>query len=143
MIAEIRKHIVTCVKSTSKKFVTGDTPFIKDEEVIETKLPYYYNITFLGVTNDIVDVGGTVSDIVVSLKTYVQGHRDRLGDFDDGYCRAIMIDCLIVDRLKYAGSQYIKNIQSTGVSPIEVLDSQDVYAFESTFNIKLSYGIGD
>tara|TARA_R110002051_G_scaffold75594_1_gene137432 strand:- start:5462 stop:5893 length:432 start_codon:yes stop_codon:yes gene_type:complete len=143
MIAEIRKHINTCVKSVSKNFKTGLDPYLRDEEVIETKVPYWYSTTFLSTVNEIVDTNGTVSNVTVTLKTYVQGHRDKLADFDEGYCRAIMIDCLIVDRTKYSGSQYIKNIQSAGVNPIEVLDSQDIYAFESTFTIKLSYGLGD
>jgi len=143
MIKEIRKHIVDSIKSVDTKYVTVDQPYGKDEDVIGTKLPYFYNITFGATTNEIVEAGGTVSNVSVNLKTYVQGTRDKLSDFDEGYCQAIMIDSLIVDRSLYIGSQYIKNIESTGVTPIEVLDSQDVYAFESTFNIKLSYGLGD
>lgn len=143
MIKEIRKHIVGCVKSVDKRYISTDNPFAQDNEVIETKLPYFYNITFGPTINELVEENGTVSNIAVTLKTYVQGNRDKLCDFDEGYCQAIMIDCLIVDRSRYIGSQYIKNIESTGVSPIEVLDSQDIYAFESTLNIKISYGLGD
>lgn len=143
MIREIRKHIESCVKSVDKRYTTVDNPFAQDNEVIDTKLPYFYNITFSNTLNELVEQNGSVSNVTVSLKTYVQGNRDKLKDFDEGYCQAIMIDCLIVDRSRYIGSQYIKNIESTGVSPIEVLDSQDVYAFESTLNIKISYGLGD
>lgn len=144
MIAEIRQHITTCVKLVSKNFVTGNNPFMKDQEAISTnKTDYWYSVTFGQNLVELADVGEAVTNIPVILKTYVQGKKNRLADFDEGYCRAIMIDCLIVDRSKYIGSQYIKSIQSAGVNPIEVLDSQDIYAFESTFTIKLSYGLGD
>lgn len=144
MIAEIRNHIDTCVKSISKKYQTDDqNPFFKDEEVVGTRVDHFYTILFGSTVTEEELSGENTSNITVTLKTYVQGSRNKLADFDEGYCHAIMINCLVVDRSRYIGSQYIKNIESSQVSPIEVLDAQDIYAFESTFNIKLSYGLGD
>jgi hypothetical protein len=120
-----------------------DNPFHKDEDLVGTKANYQYALVFGPSVKLIDDELGNVQQIPVNLKTYRQGSRDKLSDFDEGYEEALIIKDLILDRSTLNSKEYIKGMTSSNVSPGEVLDSQDIYSYETDFLFTISYGIGD
>lgn len=143
MIAEIRKHIKDSIKSCSTKYAMIDNPFHKDEELVGTKANYRYAVEFGASVKIIDDELGNVQEIPVNLKTYRQGTRDKNADFDEGYAEALIIKDLILDRSLINSKEYIKGMTSSNVTPGEVLDSQDIYSYETNFIFTISYGIGE
>ncbi len=143
MIAEIRKHIKCSIQGCSKLYQEIDAPFHKDEDTIGSDPDHKYALIF-GVANKLVeDNGDSVLEIPVSLKTYRQGAREKLAAFDEGYSQALIIKDLILDRSLINSKEYIKGMSSSNVIPSEVLDSQDIYSYETNFIFIISYGIGE
>ena len=143
MIAEIRKHIEDSIKTCSTKYQRIENPFHKDEDTVGSNPDYKYALLF-GPSNSIIgDDLGNVVEIPVSLKTYRQGARNKLVDFDDGYCQAILIKDLILDRSSLNSKEYIKGMSSSNINPVEVLDSQDLYSYETNLIFTISYAIGE
>lgn len=143
MIPEIRKHIKTSIKACSSLYKEIDNPFHKDEDTIGADPDYRYAVIF-GPSNKVIDDElGNVLEIPVNLKTYRQGGRDKLSSFDEGYNHAIIIKDLILDRSLINSKEYIKGMNSSTVIPGEVIDSQDIYSYETNFIFIISYGIGE
>lgn len=143
MIAEIRAHIKASIKSCSAKYQMIENPFHKDEDLVGTKANYLYAIEFGSAIKLIDDELGSVQQIPVNLKTYRQGDRDKNAEFDEGYEQALIIKDLILDRSSINSKEYIKGMTSSNVNPGEVLNSQDIYSYETNFIFTISYGIGD
>ena len=143
MIAEIRKHIKDSIYSCSKLYKQIDNPFHKDEDTPGSDPDYRYAIIFGASTKIIDDNLGNVLEIPVNSKTYRQGGRDKLEAFDQGYCQAILIKDLILDRSLINSKEYIKGMISSTINPAEVLNSQDIYSYEINFIFTISYGIGE
>jgi len=143
MISEIRKHIKDSIKACSSKYIMIDNPFHKDEDLIGTKANYLYALVFGPSVKLIDDELGNVQQIPVNLKTYRQGAKDKNADFDEGFEEALIIKDLILDRSSINSKEYIKGMTSSNVNPGEVLDSQDIYSYETNFIFTISYGIGD
>jgi len=143
MIAEIRKHIKDSINSCSKKYKEIDNPFHKNEDTVGVDPEYKYALIF-GSSNTIIgDEQGNLIEIPVNLKTYRQGARDKLATFDEGYCQALIIKDLVLDRSSLNSKEYIKGISSSNIDPAEVIDSQDIYSFEINLIFTISYGIGE
>lgn len=143
MISEIRKHIKDSIKACSDKYRMIDNPFHKDEELVGTKANYDYAVTMGNAIKLIDDELGNVQQIPVNLKTYRQGTKDKNADFDEGFEEALIIKDLILDRSSINSKEYIKGMTSSNVNPGEVLNSQDIYSYETNFIFTISYGIGD
>lgn len=143
MIDEIRKHIKDQIKAISSQYLETDKPFAKDEDLIDTKADYTFYTEFGATTQEINLAGESVDNVAVTLKTYRQGARDNLADFDEGYCQALLINSLILDNAKLNSAKYILSVTSGGITPSEVLDSQDIYTYTNNLIFKISYGIGD
>jgi hypothetical protein len=143
MISEIRKHIKDSIQACSKLYKQIDTPFHKDEDTIGSDPEYKYALVF-GSSNKLIDdEDGSTVEIPVNLKTYRQGTRDKLSSFDEGYSQALMIKDLILDRSSLNGKEYIKGMSSSNITPAEVIDSQDIYSYETNLIFTISYGIGE
>lgn len=143
MISDIRRHIKSSIHRCTKLYKEIENPFHKDEDTIGSSPEYRYSVTF-GPSNKIIDDElGNVTEIPVNLKTYRQGGRDKLASFDEGFEQAILIKDLILDRSLINSEDYIKGISSSNVTPVEVLDSQDIYSYEANFIFIISYGIGE
>lgn len=144
MITEIRSHIKEAIRQCSKRYCEIDNPFFNDQDIKQTRLDYEYALIFGASSSTIGNDGlGSVDVIPVNLKLYRQGGRDKLSAFDEGFEHALVIRDLILDRAALIGKEYIKGITSSSVTPSEVVSSQDVYAYETNFNVTISYGIGD
>lgn len=143
MISEIRKYIKEAIEVCSSEYKEIQNPFHKDEDLAGSRIPYQYALSF-GASEKIVEYGGeSVLDIPVNLRLYTQGAREKLADFDKGYENALIIKDLILDRSIINSKEYIKGVTSSTVNPFEVIDSQDIYGFETSFIFKISYGIGE
>lgn len=143
MIAEIRKHIKTKIYECSSLYKEIDTPFPKEEDLIQSKESYQYAIIFNPSQQILGDTDDTMSQISVTLRTYASGGKDKLAAFDEGYTNALLIKALLLDISSLNSKEYIKGIDGSDVAPGEVLDSQDVYSYETNFTFTISYGIGD
>lgn len=143
MIAEIRTYIHSTIKSINTKYITVDKPFALDEDVVSTKADYTYFLDIGPAELEIGDDLGNVANLSCTLRVYRQGKSKKLDNYDDGYCEALLINSLILDRSRINGTEYIKGITTSSVNPVEVDGSQDLYSFESTLNVKISYGIGE
>jgi hypothetical protein len=143
MIVDIRNHIKNSIKNCSTKYQQIENPFHKDEDTVGANPDYRYAVTFGSSTKVIDDELGNVSQIPVNLKTYRQGGRDKLSAFDEGYEEALIIKDLILDRSSINSEDYIKGMISSSTNPTEVLDSQDIYSYETNLIFTISYGIGE
>ena len=143
MISEIRDYIKTQIKGISTQYFEIDNPFSKDEDAVGTKVDYSYAVDMGTSAQEINENREVVDNITVTLRTYRQGTKDKLADFDDGYCQALLINALLLDKTNFINAKYILSVTSGGVTPSEVLDSQDVYAYTNNLVFKLSYGLGD
>ncbi len=143
MIAEIRKHIRDSIKSCDSKYYEIKNPFPKPEDVIETKVDKQYAVIFDPSAKILADTSDSMELITVTLRTYKQGGRDKLASFDEAYSNALLIKSLILDISSLNSKEYIKGIDSSDVTPEEVLDSQDIYTYETKFIFTISYGLGD
>lgn len=143
MIADIRTFIKSIIKSVDSRYIGNDKPFEDEGAVISTKADFTYHLDIGASTLEIGDDLGSVANVSCTLKIFRQGGSDKLSNYDQGYCDALLINSLILDRSRLNGQDYIKGITTSSVNPVEVEGSQDLYSFESTLIFKLSYGIGD
>jgi hypothetical protein len=143
MIDLIRQEIKSRIRQCSKLYKEINNPFFKSEDLTQEKIKYKYHVE-MGVASDIVEgQGEAMTEIPVVLKTFVEAGKDKNADFDEAYTHALIIKELILDRLKIINKDYIKGVTSSNVTPLEVLDSQDVYSYETNFIFTISYGIGE
>lgn len=143
MIADIRSYIKAVIKSVDNRYVPNERPFEEEGNIVSTKADLTYHLEIGPSTLEIGDDLGNVADVSCTLKIFRQGGAKKLENYDEGYCDALMINSLILDRSRLNGQDYIKGITTSSVNPVEVEGSQDLYSFESTLIFKLSYGIGD
>lgn len=143
MIAEIRQHVKTQIRTCNAKYKSVDTPFFNNAEVVDDKTDYTYYLEFGDTTTLVDDTRGRVETINVKLQLYRQGRRDKLGDFDEGYAQALTINALILDKTKYISGNYTKHITSNAVTPAEISESQNIYSYTIDYNITISYAIGE
>lgn len=143
MIAEVRDYIRKCIKEIDKSYLENSNPFPDIGETLATnKIDKSFQIIMGASEVELSDQDEAVSNLSVTLRTFKQGTRDKLADFDEGYCDALLIKSRILDKSKINTLNYTKGITSPSVNPTEIDGSQDVYAFETTLTFKLSYGIG-
>ena len=142
MIAEIRKHIKETILQCSSKYVEIKNPFPNPEDVIQNKVNMQYAVIF-NASQILGDTDDSMLQVSVTLRTYRMAGRDKLAAFDEGYSQALLIKSLILDISSLNSKEYIKGIDSSNVTPAEVVDSQDVYTYETNFIYTISYGIGD
>lgn len=143
MIAEIRAHIKEIIKKCDSRYMEIDNPFPRVEDIVETKVSKQYVIIFNSTAKILADHDDSMDDVSLTLRTYVQGGKSKLKAFDEGFSNAMLIKALLLDISSINSKEYIKGIDSSDIVPAEVSDSQDIYTFETTFNFKISYGIGE
>lgn len=143
MIAEIRKHIKESINRCHGKYYEIKNPFPKPEDLIETKADKQYAVIFDPALQVLGAIDDSMTEVQVIVRTYKQGGRDKLKSFDEAYSQALQIKSLILDISSLNSKEYIKGIDGSEVIPEEVLDSQDIYTFETKFIFTISYGIGD
>lgn len=143
MIAGIRSHIKESILKCSSRYREIKNPFPKPEDVIQNKMDYQYAVIFNPSSQILGDTEDSMSEVSVTVRTYKQGSRDKLASFDEAYSQALMIKSLILDISLLDSKEYIKGIDSSDVIPGEVVDSQDIYTYETNFIFTISYGIGD
>jgi hypothetical protein len=143
MIDLIREEMKKRIKEASAHYKQIQNPFFNDLDIPESGINYQFFISF-GPTAPLVQgKEGAISQVNVILKTYRQGTRDKLSDFDEGYCEALLMKELILDRSKIINKDYIKGVTGSDTIPSEIPDSQNVYVYETNFVFTISYGIGE
>lgn len=142
MIAEIRKHVRESIKAIDSGYIENDRPFEDSANVIQTKIDKTYHLGIGSAVKEIeCEVNGAVYNVSVTLRLYRLGGRDRLANFDEGYCQALLTNLKILDNLNENNRDYIKGITSSSVDPSEIDDSQDLYSFETNLTFKISYNL--
>lgn len=143
MIDLIRDEIKNSVKECNDLYKEIDRPFFNAEDVTQDKLKYKYHAE-IGTSSQVAEEQGeSVTQVNVLLRTFVQAGRDKNKDYDEAYNHALMINLLLLDRSKIINQDYIKGVQGSDINPVEVVDSQDVYSYETNLVYTISYGIGE
>lgn len=143
MIAEIRAHIKEQILKCSKHYKEIQNPFPNVEDLMQNKANYQFAVIFNPSEAVISDTEDSMDRISVTLRTYRMADRDKLASFDDGYTNALLIKALLLDISSLNSKEYIKGIDASAVTPSEVLDSQNVYSYETNLIFTISYGIGE
>jgi hypothetical protein len=143
MIDLIREEMKKRIKEASAYYKQIQNPFFNDLDISESGINYQFFISFGSTAPLVQGKEGAISQVNVILKTYRQGTRDKLSDFDEGYCEALLMKELILDRSKIINKDYIKGVTGSDTIPSEIPDSQNVYVYETNFVFTISYGIGE
>jgi len=143
MIREIRNHIREAIRSINGAYIENERPLENPGNVIGTNAEKTFHADINEAVREVQDELGEVMDVTVNLRVYTQGGRNKLDDYDEGFCEALLINSKIMDKAIINNRNYIKGVTSSQVEPSEIDGSQDLYSFESILTFKISYQLGE
>ena len=142
MISEITRHVRECIKAIEGSYIENERPF-EDAGNVPGLPEKTFHLEIGPATKEVEDELGAITNVEATLRLYVQGGRNKLEAFDEGYCHALLVNLKVLDKTLLMNREYIKGVTTSNVNPSEIDGSQDLYSFETTLNFKIGYAIGD
>jgi len=134
MIAEIRAFIRETVLSI-------DSDYRENERNNQDAGEIYGDKNYHLAVGDASPVSDDTDNITAKFRLIFKGGTDKLADFDEAYCEALLIKRKILDIALLNNKQYIKIIKATNYDVSELTDGLDLYIFELNLNILIGYGL--